>query len=269
MNNSVYLHSLEKMGIVPNFFCSEEFKLRAGIQELTKGGWVYWDWDGMVVHPPLPIGEKFSCPTSDIANTIWSDFENLSAPPNYTPKFLDYEFIFDPQSFLHMEGGHWQVFRKNCRKFPRRFQDNLKYDWISRYVEEFGSFKAETELNGLFIEWLKSKPKDEEIQGDEIMANYLQHGANRKVLYANKGPIYGINIWDANYKYINFRFTFNRPEDFISEYLRILFYTDPVILKTGKLVNDGGCVGSESLRKFKLKMNPVKVREVRGWSKGE
>lgn len=265
MYHPIYLEAIKKNTIAPNFFCSVEFFNRAKIEERLAPGYVYWYWNGVIVHPPLDTKDgSFVQIRIDPNLIVWSDFPGFE-PDWGTPDFLDYEFIFNPADFLTMEGGKWQVFRKNCRKFPRRFQGNLTYRWISEYIAEFSDGRAHRELEDLFISWLKNKPPSEEIQGDYIMMDYLHHGKNRKVLHTNKGVIYGINIWDSNDMYINYRFTFNLPEDFLSEYMRILFYTDPVILHTQKLVNDGGCVGSESLKRFKEKMNPISVREVRSW----
>jgi len=272
---SIYCKLLEKGKITPNFYCSDEFRIRAKIREVThKDGYVFWAWedtDASLIHPPINDETfKFTMLDLDWNKNIWSDFQDYK-PIWGIPKFLDYEFIFDPQAFQNMEGGQWQVFRKNCRKWPRKFSSDvnvLQYKWVSQYVKEWGANRLWEELSELFIKWVRNKPDNEEIQGDEIMLSYLQSGENRKVLYNNKrGDIYGVNIWDFNYKFINFRFTFNPPEDFLSEYMRILFYTDPDILSKNKLVNDGGCLGSESLRKFKLKMNPIWARKVMSWEK--
>jgi hypothetical protein len=78
----------------------------------------------------------------------------------------------------------------------------------------------------------------------------------------DSGKVLGINIWDLNDTYINYRYCFCSNEPFLSEYMRLLFYTDPEILSTGKLVNDGGCLGNDNLKAFKKKLNPISVREV-------
>jgi hypothetical protein len=273
-NPSVYCALLAKGNIQPNFYCSDEFRIRAKIEEIVTPGYVYWKWDdGALVHPPLYTNGEIVKIKLDCIEEVWSDFTEYKPAWGF-PKFLDYEYLFDPQSFLKMEGGNWQVFRKNCRKWPRRFGDKasdvLKYEWVSTYIKERGSNRLWEELWTIFMNWVKGKPDEEEIQGDEIMLSYLRAGENRKVLYNYRnGDIYGVNIWDFNYRYINYRFTFNPPENFLSEYMRVLFYTDPHILKQGRLVNDGGCLGSESLKKFKEKMNPLWTRRVMSWEKAD
>ena len=52
---------------------------------------------------------------------IWSDFDNLQLGGinDRKSQFLDWEYIFDPNSFKDLSGKKWEVFRKNIRKWPR------------------------------------------------------------------------------------------------------------------------------------------------------
>ena len=100
-------------------------------------------------------------------------------------------------------------------------------------------------------------------------AKEIFEGENRRFLRSKKGKIYGLNIWDENFQYINYRYCICGKEDFISEYMRLLFYTDSVILNKGKLVNDGGVLDNPKLRFFKDKLNPMQVKERRTWRKKE
>jgi len=90
-------------------------------------------------------------------------------------------------------------------------------------------------------------------------------GIEKMGLYKD-GKLVAINIWDENYKYINYRYCIvDRKEPFLDEFVRYLFYTDLVILKTGKLVNDGGTVGNQGLEHFKDKLNPIRKRKVHSY----
>lgn len=266
---SEYITLLEKSKTLPNFYCSEEYMNKSGFIEKTQDDYIYWEIDKWIVTPPLHkiTGEPITKISPSWMNKIWSDFYGWVMPGMVKSEFLDHEFIFDPESFLKMEGGEWQVFRKNCRKFPRRFQNGgLSYKYIDELYSKKGVEKVNEKLKEVLINWLSGK-KDKEIFDDETMLGYLFYGKNRKVLFTTKGDIYGINIWDENYKYINFRFCICRQEAFLSEYIRYIFYTDPDILSKGKMVNDGGSVNNPQLEKFKMKMNPLRVRKVQTWTK--
>jgi hypothetical protein len=272
---SRYLELLEKGGITPNFWCSDEYFSKAHLEEKERGNFsmvIDGDWlmfpmisltNPMSILPHKPHLVEFTGIIAGDENKIWSDFPEWNPSKalvslDWEHKFLDYEYIYDPKAFLNMKGGAWAVFRKNCRKWPRRFGDgNLTYDWIHMY-HHYG------DLNELLTSWLEKKG-DEKIEDDQVMMSYVFGGKFRKLLWDRKGKIYGMNIWDKNYKYINFRYCICRPEEFLSEYMRLLFYTDPIIQEKNKLVNDGGVLDNPNLKKFKDKMNPHHIREVFSW----
>jgi hypothetical protein len=256
-----YLKSLENLGVEPNFWCSEEYLFRANAQEVNTGKYLYMTDEDWILFPMIDL-EKMEL-NSVINSKIWSDFAGIDFKG--ISKHLDWEYLYDPKSFLVMEGGSWQVFRKNCRKFPNRFSKPLTYDWIINYELKFGT--PDWKLNELFLDWLKGFGEQVEIHDDKVMTDYIQNGFFRKVLFDDEGNIFGLNIWDENYKYINFRFSTCKREPFLSEYIRLLFYTDPFIILKNKLVNDGGTLGNENLKRFKDKLNPVRVRVVSSFFK--
>jgi len=266
----LYLKELERRRIEPNFWTSEEYIQKAGLQQVMEDGWLFIVEDGAVVLPPLPIG-----PQAPFDKKIWSDFHEHI--PGHTPQFhreyfdgeldeLDLEYIYDPLNFNHMDGAHWAVFRKNCRKWPNRNPGEIVYDRLTLSNDNpHGLFE-------LIVSWLTGLEEsgEEEIHDHEVLLKYLYNGLNRKALWLD-GELMGVNIWDSNYKYINYRYCICRPDQpFLSEYLRWRFYTDRVIQltrkQTGKLVNDGGVLDRPALKAFKDKMNPCRVRSVYTWT---
>jgi hypothetical protein len=242
-----YLRILEKNRFLPNFWCSGDYFAAAEWVVVENDGFFeVHDDEGVIVLPPLnregEVGPFSFC---------WSGFSNLSL--NVTSQFLDWEYIYNPANFLAMVGGKWQVFRKNIRKFPDRAGESLLYVKPSSLSILFTPLVA----------WLEDH-KGSELFDPETIIRYIEQGlGSYKVLVGkDTGNVYGVNIWDENYLYINFRYSFCSPRLFISEYLRWRFYTDEEILFSGKMVNDGGCLGFSSLEDFKDKMNPMHKREV-------
>ena len=249
-----YLDALERFQIEPNFWCSEEYFQRAGWRvELDSGivAYVLEDQEPMLSPVGLKTGNSY--PTGVLRGGIWAGF-----PGDIGDYLLDYNFIYDPKSFLDLSGGKWQVFRKNSRKYPNRFGDGF-------YTDRWHTVIDEEDVKDLFISWLEGK--EGEIHDDEVMLDYLLNGDHKKVLIDDDGKIVGINVWDENYRYVNFRHCVCDPGKFLSEYMRLLFYTDPEILSKNKLVNDGGALDSPELYRFKMKLNPIKVNEIYSWRK--
>lgn len=259
-----YLGWLEKLKVIPNFWCAEEYFEKAGLEEeLRPDGFLIVKDNQTVMFPA--IDTEFGAIGTGGVPRIWSDFVTGYAGwgvKDYSPSFLDYEYLYDPKEFSTMEGGKWQVFRKNCRKFPHRHNSILTYTRMGAWPYP----GLDAAFTSMFQEWLSGV--DREIQDDEVMLKYFSEGFNRKILWSHtEKKIYGINIWDENYQYINFRYSFCRKGDFLPEYMRWLFYRDGEILHKGKLVNDGGVLDNPNLEKFKNKMNPYKIRKVYSWVK--
>lgn len=264
---SNYLKLLEKYKITPTFPCSQEYFERSGIEEQTCGDYVYWKQHEWFIGPPINslTGELVKSPPSDWIipmNKIWACFHNWEMSSDYKKEFLSFEYIYDPKNFLKMEGGRWSIFRKNIRKFPGRYGNAPL-----RYIE--ATSDHEEDLKKLFLEWVGTKGEDQEIHDDEVMLNYLFHGNNRKILVDKNNYILGVNIWDLGYSQIYFRFNFSRNIKFLNEYLRYIFYTDPIILNQNKLVNDGGSLDNKNLEAFKDKLCPLEKREIFSYIKME
>lgn len=246
-----YLEILEKYSIPPNFWTSREYFEKSNFIEKEQDLFV-WIEDNEYTQIFPTLRDPGGLTSKLNRSMVWSDFPGFEIVGKKT--FLDFEYIFNPEHFLTMEGGKWAVFRKNCRKFPRDYP-NLIYDRNGNSNEAID----------LFVEWMEGKDSDQEIYDDQIIEGYLYNAENIKFL-RDKYQVYGINIWDENYMYINFRFCFCKNIPFLSEYMRYIFYTDHDILFRNKLVNDGGSLDNEALRRFKLKMNPIRVREVYSWT---
>jgi len=270
---SRYLQELKKLGVDPNFWCSDEYLQKAGCEEEGQTSFVSGEisdlslsvWDGeILMFPPIQYVRQRFAPIPREAK-VWSDFLGYRSPLPLSlepclekAELLDLEYIFDPQHFQHMDGGKWMVFRKNCRKWPKRNTLQFSYTGDPDLLADVDG------LRDVLMSWLGVKG-NENIHDDEVLVKYLLNGNHRKILLNARGEIVGINIWDYNWKYINFRYCICRPEPFLPEYMRWLFYSDPLILGDGRKVNDGGILDKPSLKDFKDKMNPCQVREVYSW----
>ena len=255
-NKKEYLTLIEALGILPNFFISEPYLDREGIVGRKKNGWLWLEEDGLCLFPP--VSREFNYALDPFVCKVWADFENLLPDETiWKMEFLDSEFIFDPKEFMTMAGGKWETFRKNSRKWVRNYKD-------FGYVEPF-----QTEsVNYLLADWLEDR-KDTMEDAEFLVECVLdpRPGISSKYLLDHKGNLAAINIWDENYKYINYRFCICRKEPFLDEFARLVFYQNRRIQNSGKLVNDGGCLGNFGLERFKDKMNPLKKRAVRSWNR--
>lgn len=264
-----YMELMAKANIIPNFFCSDEYFTLSALVEKIEDGHVYWfDPDtGWIVCPPLEedTGKPITKFGPDWMQKVWADLTGWVMPGYSSSTFLDLEIIYNPAKFLKMEGGEWQTFRKNSRKYPNRFKHGkLEYERLENLQSKMNPIILKDRMMKLYSDW--ANHKEESIEDSTLIMRYIDRGENRKVLH-NKGDIIGINIWDKNRKYVNFRFCICKNEDFLSEYMRLLFYTDNDILQTGLMVNDGGVLDNPRLEKFKMKMNPIGIRNVRSWVK--
>lgn len=254
-----YLKLLEKKGVDPNFWISLPYLETIGAVVLVENYWWWIEEDGKPLFPA--VSEKGVSPTSESYPLPegWADFSNLKFPIEGTYTFLDYEYIYTPSDFSNMSGKKWGIFRKNIRKWPRR---NGEY----QYSKEFPGTK---EIEKLMIAWLEKDPTAR-IQDEEVLLKYIFEpplGVTQKFLIS-KRKLIGMNIWDENYKYINYRVSVCLPrEPFLNEFCRLLFYRDSIVLRSGKLVNDGGVLDRTGLERFKDKMNPIRKRKVYSWKK--
>jgi hypothetical protein len=256
---SKYITFLELYNIDPSFWISEEYFQKAGLIEKEEDGWIWIEDDGVIVFPPLGRARL------DKFNKIWSDFSGFT-PYDFTAEFLDYEYIYDPKGFSEMRGNKWSVFRKNSRKFPARYGLDLFYEPVSEYSTRMGSSVLNNRLLMLFQEWLEGI-KEQEIQDSDVMLKYVLEGQRRWLLCDVNDAVLGLNIWDENYKYLNYRYCLCKNYPFLSEHMRLRFYQSSPVLGSGKLVNDGGVLDNPNLEAFKDKMNPMRKREVYSWSR--
>ena len=251
-----YLTRIEELKINPNFFVSEPYLRFSKVQCYSNDNWIWVEDDKYLLFPPLPLtNHKKGCP---IHKEVWADFVDIFHTFLHTfhHNFLDYNYIFDSNHFNNLKGGKWAVYRKNINKWPTN-NENWKY-WDK--IKQF-------EVNKLLSEWLSRKQKT--VMDVELIIQFVlfsQKDIHRKALYDSHNNLMAINVWDENYKYINYRFCIvkeNQP--FLDEFSRFLFYTDLKIQSTGKLINDGGVLGSTGLERFKDKMNPIEKQKIYSW----
>ena len=269
MNPSEYLKWIESHQIPPNFWMSEEYitkkELFWSCGETVKGWketpeseeWFFppsvstFLFDGMISYKHGDIFAGFALSASNCGNAI----------------FLDYQFLYNPKDFLEMKGHKWATFRKNSRKYPKRTSSNLFY----RDLNDLSNFdwtpsELNSDIDELCMNW--SERKNHNIHDPELLVKYLYQGEHRKGLF-DGDVLVGINVWDENFQFINFRYCIDDGEPFLNEYMRYLFYTDPEIQAKNKLVNDGGALDSKGLKKFKKKLNPTSILKVYSYKKGE
>lgn len=251
-----YLKRAEELGIDPNFYLSEPYLNLAGAQCYTRLGWTWIEEGDWCLFPPLPMTPLgFMTPPYDLRK-VWSDFEGKH-PNYYHSTFLDWEYIFDSNNFNNLSGGKWEVFRKNIRKWPKQ-HPNWEYSKNPSIIQA-------SELLGYWIEAKEHDVQDAEMIVDFMFPSIPREDIFRKFLYRGQ-ELVAINIWDENYKYINYRYCFVKEGNpHLDEFARYLFYTDLEIQDKGKLINDGGSIGNKGLEAFKDKLNPVRKREVHSW----
>ena len=262
--SSLYLRILEQHNIVPNFWMSEEYFEKAGLEERNEKGLVGIYDVGVPICPLLRIETGYATP-STATDFVWSDFEDFTGYEGWEKEPLDLEYVYDPREFIRMEGGQWQVFRKNSRKFPRRYNKEVYYLTYEQAVAWKSDSEIHDKIVGLATTWLDYS-NQKTIEDGLVLEKYLLFGRNREFLVDSDHNLLGMNIYDENYMRINFRYSFHNPQyDFLSEYLRLCFYKNLKMRASFKFVNDGGVLDREELMRFKDKMNPVKVRTVYSW----
>lgn len=240
--------------IEPNFFTSQAYLEKSGVTLQGDNACVWLVADSMCVLPPIPCADPPAvCPV----DFCWSDFNVLWSDPEMSPEFLDWEYLFNPLSFQNMAGKDWAVFRKNARKWPTR-----NPGWAYSPCPPLMSYEIWALLGG----WLDGK--EDSMQDLDLLIRFLEEPAidfARGYLFNKQRELMAVNIWDWNHQYVNYRFCIVRKDQpFLDEFARLCFYTDPVI-KRGALVNDGGCLGSPGLERFKDKLNPIRKRPVNSW----
>lgn len=249
---NLYLKRLSELNVKPNFFVSRPLLTLFGARPRENDQWLWLeDKEEICLLPPLPKGGHTGGWPVDF---VWADFDDFP-PPEGERKFLDHEYLFRPADFLTMEGGKWQAFRKNSRKWPRGRK------WRMSYTTRPG--KA---LDRLVARWLSKRPN---MEGAEALASMVLNpsfGVQRACLYLYSSHLVAVNVWDYNHMFINYRYCICPDEPYLDEFMRLQFYLGMNQIHPGMLVNDGGSVGQPGIEAHKDRMNPFRKREVRSWS---
>lgn len=256
---SHYLNRAHELGVIPNFFMSAPYLLLTGGKVVVQDGWIWIEDGGQFICPPLPLKiPLYPLPPMP----IWANFPDNSPIlwylQYYEKELLDVQYIYNPNHFTSMSGGKWETFRKNSRKLLKG--KPLNY----RYVELSPGQANLMGVNSLMADWLEERmdsAEDAEFLVDFAL-NYEGPEVHRKYLIFDN-QIVALNAWDENYYYLNFRLNIVKKDiPYLSEFSRLLFYTDPIVQNRGKLVNDGGNLGNPQLAKFKEKLNPVQINKI-------
>lgn len=271
---SLYLKKIEERGTPPNFFCSSAYLSQEHIQ-MNVSHFYIWpvDEDGEALLPPLftsvlpghmddlayGIGSPSGCLVPPDAGEVMVDLSGEHPPTGYSREFFDYEFIYRPENFLKMEGGAWEVFRKNSKKYPKR--NPGVYEYTENPPEQ-------SKIASLLAEWLENKMGADVYDIDFLISCVLDPpGGMFRMFLKRGGELVAINVYDENWMYVNFRYCISKTKDHADEFARLMFYTDPIILNKQKYVNDGGSLGNQNLFNYKKKLNPVKINERFSWKK--
>ncbi len=195
-----------------------------------------------------PVGRGF------VPKGWWAGFSSCGVPTGQPGKFpgyvfLDYEYIYNPADFRMLEGGKWHPVRKNLRwaiadAAPLHLLPTYPLEAVSAFV-------------------MSSIAQDSEWQDPEVMVKYLLFGEHRLFVVDAENKLLGILAWDENWAYVNFRYCLVAPGvRGLSDLARVWFYWYIDNLRPGKLVNDGGSLDDEGLRRYKLRLNPCKVNKI-------
>lgn len=243
---SDYEDRLKLGGVAPNFFVSVPYMKAAQWTVVERAGLLeVLDSDAVLMLPPVDgIG---TC----VADRPWAGFPEYSGSGPGT--FLDWQFVYDPTAVTGFQNVS-SIFRRNVQRFER---------WHSGLC--YKPADDPEVLLALFGAWLD---EGETAQDADTIVSYLEAVSPERgaVLFENDQPI-AFNAWDSNYRYVNFRYSFSvRGVKYLSEYVRWLFYHDAASLGGTEEVNDGGSLGSEGLRQFKLKLGPKAVLQINSWA---
>ena len=249
-----HLMKMKRMMMKPNFFVSIPYLNFFKAEVISEKGNEWLVIDGEVLFPPVIMKKTVVYPV----NHIWTDFVNKKPyGSGWEVKLFDLEYMYNPQDFNYMNGGKWNVFRKNIRKWPKN-----NPGWY------YTNSCPKNKIEALLADWLGARLQYLQ-DADFIIHCILEKptGIHCKYLFNSSHELVAINAWDVNYAFINYRFIITNTDKFIDEFARYLFYTDPEIQAEGKLVNDGGILDNIGLMKFKDKLNPVCLRSVNTWNK--
>ena len=251
MNNPLaasYLLRLKELGVTPNFYCSGEYFEKAGWDVLLKGDalWVE-DETGAAMLPAV----SFVSP--ELIHE--PGCVGFTSHPVSGGTFWDFEFIYRPadfHTFPQLSSGYRKLLKKNMRRAEEEAGESF---FLSRDV-------SEGDVDGLMA--FVFGEDSETMYDPETIVKYLYQGENRLTLRGiTSRKVYGVLAFDFNFAHINFRYCFVVPGvPGLSEYARALFYRHTDTHYPGRLVNDGGTLGKDSLLFFKKRLGPLHIREL-------
>lgn len=255
IGGQIYLNILQQFifqRIFPNFYCSLEYFEKANWKVKSDGGHNIQivDSDDAPMLPAISLKEG-KC-NINLDKEYMAGFSGLTS----RGKFHDYEFIYDPKEFLSIEGGRWKMTRKNIRWAKLDIGKSL-------YVSENPGNFDEKDIQNFLEKWGE---KYENIYDPETLIKYILSGNNRIFFSGEKNKeLFGIIAYDGNFNYINFRYCIVKEGiRGLSDLMRVLFYQMISACYRNKLVNDGGSLDSDTLHKYKARLNPCQINKI--WS---
>jgi hypothetical protein len=235
-----YSELLRTFKIPPNFYISDEY-FEAAEWFIIKDKDSVWveDSDGVCVLPEITMKGKVNPSRKYLAGFPWMNEGHM----------FDFQFIYTPIDFLHLSGSQWRTVRKNLNRTEKEIGESLLMEVVDRPDPE---------------RFLQRWEADENFHDPETFVKYVFR--NRAVsFYGQKsGKIYGLAYWDENHVFINFRYLIHEDIPGLSDSLRVYFMRFVWdVLKSGKMVNDGGSLDRESLYWYKKRLNPLAILEIR------
>ena len=259
-----YLQKVKEAGHIPNFWCSIPYILAAGWNYWTEGScFGICDSDG-----------KYMLPTF---NSIFGAFVNSNCWAGFPlitgKKFLDYQYMYDTRSFMDLSGGKWKTFRKNLHKWekdpsiakmdiggmnngklciwettPSVIASTPVLEWMEPVSQQ---------LEKLLVGWGERHGK---VYDNEVLIKFFfeDFGQNLICLGTPECELLGVIAYDysVDTEYANFRYSICEDLPGLDEYMRYCFYRI-MYNKSCFKINDGGCLGSETLEAFKERLNPI------------
>lgn len=239
-----YLGRMERLGITPNFWCSQEYFWRAGIKFSVVG-------DSYLASAPdgslfLPILGKQG-PLDGVE--VFAAF-----PCMQIGQELDRQYIYTPGK-VNLSGNAWKPVRANVHRVQRKL-GNLAL-WPMSPSED-------VKRAALMLQAWSQKQGDQ-VYDPELMVDYLIDGDNRLALRDEHHNLHGILAWDYNYKYTNFRYcVVAQGVDGLSDVARLMFREWCGIHHPDRLINDGGDLDRPGLRRYKEKLQPIEIHTIKG-----
>jgi hypothetical protein len=240
-----YFEAMLKGGHIPNFWCSEEYMKHASCSLVLNPYFIGIQApEGMWLVPPLsPLGHIMDMNKGE---EVWSSFLKQEIDEKrYTTTLLDQNYIYTAKIVADMEGRKFSTFRKNVNKWEKENEDKYRIEFENPHVDE---------CLALFEEWMP-----ETVDDGMTIIEFIMKCPNRFLLF-RENELLGFNLFDVNNHYVNFRYCFCKKEDYLSEFLRHIFFE--YHRKAVQKINDGGDLGNSELARFKRKLNPDSVLPV-------